>query len=321
MNQHFLSFVFTGDELCPAGPCPGHAVRSAVSRGQGAVPNSPLFHGCPAQAFPLIVPQGQPSEAIASQGAPRPSRRSWLAQEPPLPCSVLAPEAEPALGHCCWQGPGAGKPTAVKSSQPEELSSAECWHLWARGWTVGGAAQPAVLPEAAGLESCSRAGAEPGQAAQEWAPWEPWAGCPDPALHPPQCQPLRLQGSCCFAGCRTRSTVCGSQGWSSTGPALPSGRRWICLPGRAHLQNKGPGDGNLVMDTWEGSAHCISTGALTAIPSANLPEPLPTLNPFPSSLRGHHPSAAVKTRQSSLPESEPQPTACRDALKQKVGVR
>lgn len=45
MNQHFLSFVFTGDDLCPAVPCPWHAARSAVSRGQGVthrVPNSPF---------------------------------------------------------------------------------------------------------------------------------------------------------------------------------------------------------------------------------------------------------------------------------------
>lgn len=206
----------------------------------------------------------------------------------------------------------------MKSSQPEELSSAECWHLWARGWTVGCAAQPAVLPEAAGLESCSRAGAGPGRAAQAWAPSEPSAGCPDPVLHSPQSQ---LQGSCCFAGCRTHSTVCGSQGWSSTGPALPSGRRWICLPGRAHLQNKWPGNGNPAMDAWEGSAHGVFRGALTAIPSANLPELLPTPNPFPSSLRGHQPSAAFKPRQSSLPEREPQATAHRDVLRQKVRVR
>lgn len=80
---------------CRALPGACSALRSV----QGAVPHSPFFHGCPAQAFPLIVPQGQPSEAIASPGAPRPSQRSWLAREPPLPCSVLAPEAEPALVH------------------------------------------------------------------------------------------------------------------------------------------------------------------------------------------------------------------------------
>lgn len=218
------------------------SVQRSGSHTQSA--KQPLsFHGCPAQAFLLIVPRGQPSEAIASLCAPHPSRRSWLAQEPLLPSSLLAPEAElwPVPGHyqsrgcCCWQGTGAGKPTAVKSSQPQELSSAECWHLWARGWMAGCAAQPALLPKAAGLESCSRAGAEPGRAPRAWAPSEPSAGCLDPVLHPCQSQPLQVVGSCCFAGCRTRSTACGSQGWSSIGLALPSGRRWICLPGRARL--------------------------------------------------------------------------------------
>lgn len=145
-------------------------------------------------------------------------------------------------------------------------------HLWARGWMAGCAAQLAVLQKAAGLESCSWAGAEPGQAPQVWALLEPSASCPDPVPHPPQSQPLQVVGSCCFAGCKTRSTACGSQGWSSIGPALPSGRRWICLPCRAPLQNKHPGDGNPLMGTWETLAHCVFGGAQTAIPSADLPE-------------------------------------------------
>lgn len=35
--------------------------------------------------------------------------------------------------------------------------------------------------------------------------------------------------------CKTHSTAGGSQGWRSSGPTLPSGRRWICLPHRAPL--------------------------------------------------------------------------------------
>lgn len=43
MNQHFLSFVFTGDNLCPALPCPGHAGHSAVSRGPSHTQPNSLF--------------------------------------------------------------------------------------------------------------------------------------------------------------------------------------------------------------------------------------------------------------------------------------
>lgn len=94
--------IYRGQPVpCTALPGACRALRSVRRSESHTECQTASFHGCPARAFPLIVPQGQPSAAIASQGAPRPSRRSWLAQEPPLPSPLLAPKAElqPAPGH------------------------------------------------------------------------------------------------------------------------------------------------------------------------------------------------------------------------------
>lgn len=249
--------VFTFICAVPRGVLPAArgVLRSVQSSGNLSrrAKRSPGARLSSPQAFLLAA--GQPSEAIASQQAPCPSRRSWPAREPPLPCSPLAPEAEPQPGQRGGRGCRRWQRTARQSQQPEILpgrSGSPVRNAGAFGLRAGRATWPFLPLKAAVPENCSQAAGKPGGAPQARASPEPSAGRLGPVPRAPRSQQFqvgRAAGRCCRSGHGTRGTVWGSQGWSSARPAVPSGTRWICLPVGSPLQNTHPRDGNTVMGT------------------------------------------------------------------------